>query len=184
MKVDHAYRNDTPQRSRLSPWQIAGIAVIAAIFGAALALLFHDTREPPTRPVEVNPGDHARAIIAHLKEEGSQPDLDELFERAEQFGSEGQLTDAHLLLFYAARSGHMASARELGAMYDPVHHSSKTSIMDEPDYTQALKWYKQAAEAGDPEANARLEQLKLWMERAAAEGDEDAKRLLLQWNQR
>ena len=66
-------------------------------------------------------------------------------------------------------------------MYDPEYHSAQSSIMDEPDASQAHKWYLRAAERGDSLATERLAHLRRRVERAAADGDPDAQRLALQW---
>jgi TPR repeat protein len=53
--------------------------------------------------------------------------------------------------------------------------------MDEPDLAQSYKWYKIAADAGDPVALERLSELKILVELAASSGDEEAEMLLLNW---
>ncbi len=96
---------------------------------------------------------------------------------------EGDIADAQLLYFFAAREGHGPSAFVLAGLYDPVGFDANTSLMDEPDGFQAFKWYSAALEAGEEEAAGRLVALKAWSKKAAAEGNEDASHLLLQWEQ-
>ena len=108
-------------------------------------------------------------------------DLDSAFSRAQEFQRTGQLADAQLLYFYAARDGHAASAFELGEMNDPNHHSPATSLLAEPDAFQAYRWYSAAAEQRFPGADERLDELHEWAMTAAAAGDIEAEQLLLQW---
>jgi hypothetical protein len=123
----------------------------------------------------------ARAVIADLEHE-SPVDYGAAVERAEAFQSEGRLADAQLLYFFAARGGNAAAAFALATMNDPNHHSAASSLLPEPDAFQAYKWYVAAREAGMAAADARLEALHGWAETAAADGDTDADRLLLQWD--
>jgi hypothetical protein len=68
-------------------------------------------------------------------------------------------------------------------MNDPNHHSPETSLLNEPDAFQAYRWYSAARDGGIAEADARLAALKEWAQTAAAAGDGEADRLLLQWEQ-
>jgi TPR repeat protein len=191
-------RNETHDqghsRQQLSIWSVMALIIITFIIAAGLYFLFEnqDQFQPPgqaniaqqptaevTQHKQENLG---RSIIAKLKTQQQKPDLDDVFRQAETFILKGQLEDAHLLLFYAARLGHPMSARTLGSMYDPNHHNASTSLMDEPDLAQSYKWYKIAADAGDPVALERLSELKILVELAASSGDEEAKMLLLNWN--
>jgi hypothetical protein len=125
-------------------------------------------------------GDLARAVIEELRRQ-ERPDLSQIHERAERFHSVGLLADAYLLYFYAARQGHAPSALALGGMYDPETFGRKPSVLAQPDPAQAHKWYVAAANAGDPVGKRRLAELRARVERAAAKGDSDAGRLMLQW---
>ncbi len=139
---------------------------------------------PPTAvdsALDTARGDRARVVIAQLRKNGGEVDVDELFARAERFRGAGMLADAHILYFFAARRGHARSAMVLGTMYDPSYHSNITSIMDDPDLGQAHKWYLQAANGGDMVAKEHLHDLRARVERAAAGGDQEAARLRLQW---
>ena len=178
--MDPYSRNQPRKGPGLSPWHIVTIVALIAAIAVGLYFLFERIPEP-SRPIAVKPGDQARAIITQIKDQGDLANLDDTFSKAQAFIDSGRLTDAHLLLFYAARKGHPSSARLLGGMYDPITHSSTSSIMDEPDVAQAYKWYKKAIEGGDRTAEIRLEALKVWVERKASEGNEQAKSLLEQW---
>jgi TPR repeat protein len=109
------------------------------------------------------------------------PDLAAVYERAEQLRADGKLTDAWLTHFFAARKGYAPSALVLGTLSDPAYRQTGQDPLEESDPAQALKWYKVAADAGDTEAERRLKNLRERTERAAADGDVDAQRLLLQW---
>jgi len=132
-------------------------------------------------PAGMSPGERARQLVNDARKGNTELTLEVLFSRAEEFQQAGHLTDAHILLFFIARQGYPAAARELAAMYDPLTFSPQTSMMDEPFPSQAYKWYKKAAEAGDGEAAERLRALRQWVETAAERGDAEAQRLLLQW---
>ena len=129
----------------------------------------------------VREGDRARAIIAKLRAENSEPDPGEVFARAEQLQSENQLDDAYLLYRFAARQGHAQAALVLGSQADPAFYTSETSILPKPDPQQAYKWYRAAAAAGNEEAVARLQRLRERVEQSAADGNGPARRLMLQW---
>jgi len=126
-------------------------------------------------------GERARIVLDQLEAEGEPLDPEEVYARAQEFKNAGMLADAYLLYFFAARQGHAMSAMALGTIHDPDYHSEFTSIMDKPDLTQAHKWYLQAAEGGDPVAQEHLDHLRARVELAAADGDAEAQRLVLQW---
>ncbi len=125
-------------------------------------------------------GDLARAIIEELRGQG-RVDLDQVYERAERFRAVGMLADAYLLYFFAARQGHAQSALALGRMYDPKTFSREASILEQPDPVQAHKWYQLAARAGDAAAKRHLADLRGRVERTAGQGDEESRRLMMQW---
>ena len=195
-------RNETYNRSRrqqqLSIWNVLVIIVITLVIGIGLYILFEDQpgtttqrykSKDPTQQREAEelaqrykPGEAARNIIAQIKAGELSSDLGYIFTRAQEFSAENRLEDAHLLLFYAARSGHVPSARLLGGMYDPNNYEPAKSIIDKPDLTQAYKWYKIAADSGDEVAKDRLAKLKVTVKEAADKGNEEAKILILKWN--
>ncbi len=124
-------------------------------------------------------GERARAMIAEIRARDGEVDLEGLYAEAMRFRDGGAAADAHLLLFFAARQGHIASARELGRTYDPAHHAA--GIVAEPSLPQAYKWYRLAADGGDSAALDALTALRARVEQAAAGGDEDASLLLSRW---
>jgi len=125
-------------------------------------------------------GEQARDVINDLRDQGKEIDLGYVFRRAEQFREDGMPMDAYLMYFFAARRGHADSAMVLGIMYDPEHASKSTGVI-EPNWSQAHKWYLRAVEGGNQAAQARLEYLRKQVEHAAAKGDVEARRLVLQW---
>ncbi len=138
---------------------------------------------PPSIQVPDVPGEQARAMIAALGQPGkpiTPADIEELYRQAESLSAEGAVTDAYLLYFYLARKGHAMAAMKLGEMSDPASGAKYQEATGEPDYTQALKWYRIAAKAAVPDAQQRLDQLIAQMRSAAAAGDPNAKRALLE----
>ena len=126
-------------------------------------------------------GDTARDIVAALKASDNGIDYAQAFTRAEQFQAQGKLADAQLLYFFAARGGNASAAFALASMYDPLHHAEQPGLMGGPDMFQAYQWYLEANGAGFAAASERLGALRAWTEQAAASGDIEAERLLLQW---
>nr|VFJ58716.1 MAG: hypothetical protein BECKDK2373C_GA0170839_106716 [Candidatus Kentron sp. DK] len=126
-------------------------------------------------------GDKAREFIKTLRGREGEIDLDGIFERAEQFKDEEMLVDAHLMYFFAAKQGHAESALILGSMYDPDHTLEIPNVVEDPSWTQAYKWYVKAADGGNEAARERLKYLRKEVERAAAKGNSEATRLILQW---
>jgi hypothetical protein len=112
---------------------------------------------------------------------GAGAELDAAYERALELQAAGQLDNAQVLLFFGARQGHARSAFAYAELNDPNHHSAETSLLPEPDAFQAFRWYAAARDGGVEAAAARLDELHAWAETAAAAGDADAERLLLQW---
>ena len=173
------------------------IAAAATAIVIVVYLLYPEPVAPPVpapatgpeRPLEtVAPaeteaerGDTARDIIDSLSNTDGEVDYAEALARAREFQADGRLADAQLLMFFAARGGHAPAAFALATSYDPNHHSGTASLMEEPDPFQAYRWYRAARDAGQAEAEERLSNLKRWAEDAAEGGNDEAERLLLQW---
>jgi TPR repeat protein len=168
---------------------IIAAAVVAATVVLVAALFYvyspsTTTVAPDGRPVtDADRGVTARETIAELRSqsEAGRPNLDEAFARAEAHREAGELADAQILYFFAARNGHAEAAFQLGTSYDPLHHDPSTSLLDRPDAFQAYKYYMQALDGGVAEAQSRLDALHDWAEREAY-ANAEAERLLLQWN--
>ncbi len=128
-----------------------------------------------------NGGDGARTFLYEMRATGAEPDADVVFAEAERMQGAGDLEDAYLLYRYAARHGQAQAALSLGTQADPAFHAAATSFLPEPDAGQAYKWYSVAAAADNKEAAQRLQDLRKRVQQEALAGDEQAKRLLLQW---
>jgi TPR repeat protein len=126
-------------------------------------------------------GDRARVFIARLRADSAEPDAGVVFAEAERLQSEGSVDDAYLLYRFAARQGHAQAALVVGTLADPAYHTASSSYLPEPKPEQAYKWYSVAATAGNEEAGLRLHDLRNQVQQAAAAGDEQAQRLMLQW---
>lgn len=127
-------------------------------------------------------GDQARRVIEDLQAAPGGPDYADAHARAQVFAEQGRFADAQLLYFFAARGGYGPAALELARSYDPTTFDEVQSLMDAPDAFQAYRWYQEAERAGVEAASARLAQLRAWAEGAAGSGDQEAERLLLQWD--
>ena len=134
----------------------------------------------PVGDIPVTEGEVARQFIAAQRATGTV-DLPTAYTEAERLRAAGQLADAWLLHFYAARQGHAPSALVLGTLSDPTYRDAGMGTLEVSDPQQALKWYRVAADAGDAEAARRLQNLRNRIEREADAGDADAQRLMLQW---
>ena len=130
--------------------------------------------------VDDRPGARARALIARMRADGNI-DLDQVVASAQRSQIAGELADAYLLYFFAAREGSTAAALELGKQADPASRDPLSSVFEGPDLNQAHKWYKIAAENGDAEARDRLADLHARVEKMAASGDPQAQRISLLW---
>lgn len=126
------------------------------------------------------PGSRARSLIAQMRAAGSV-NLDEIHTRAVEAQAQGELADAYLLYFFAAREGHAESALALGRQADPATRDPDDSVFGVADYQQAHKWLQRAAEAGSSEAADRLADLRGRLEGLAAGGDPQAQRITLLW---
>ncbi len=159
--------------------EISGTQTLPPAEGTSEAL----TLPPPPGGIATvtNGGDVARAFIYKLRADGSQPDADVVFTEAERMQGEGNLLDAYLLYRFAARHGQTQAALILGTQADPAYHAAASSYLPEAEAAQAYKWYSVAATAGNEEATLRLQDLHKRVQQDAAAGDEQARRLLLQW---
>jgi TPR repeat protein len=157
----------------------AAVGVAAVAIGALLFLI-----RPSPEPNTITGPERAEEAREFLADAGQGPEsYGDAYERARRYREDGQLADAQLLYFYAARGGHAGAEFELAEMNDPNHHDRATSLLERPDPYQAYKWYSAALEHGSAEARQRLEALHDWATQAAAQGNSEAERVLLQWAQ-
>ena len=159
--------------------EISGTQALPPAVGTSEALAL----PPPPGGIATvtNGGDGARAFIYKLRADGAQPDADVVFAEAERMQNQGNLLDAYLLYRFAARHGQAQAALILGTQADPAYHAAASSYLPEAEPAQAYKWYSVAATAGSEEATLRLQDLHKHVQQDAAAGDEQARRLLLQW---
>lgn len=151
--------------------------------GSANAGANSGAETPAETPAASGAAPAATASAPKTASGGGDTELDAAYERARQLQRDGQLDDAQVLFFFGARQGHAPSAFAYAEMNDPNHHSAETSLLPDPDAFQAYRWYTAALDGGIQEAQARLDALHAWAEKAAADGDAKAERLLLQWEQ-
>ncbi len=182
-----------PQRRK--PWR--AILLVVAVTALAIWLVPNDSPQvvdlpPASTPGSGEPaaqadnrtgtatsGQSARQLIAAQRDAG-KPDPQAAYARARQLAQTGKADDAYLLDFYAARLGHPQAAFALAERADPAHWRAGNALKS-PAPAQALKWYRAAAEAGHPDARARVQALRQWATTAAAQGDVEAQRLMLAW---
>ncbi|MCM8857864.1 MAG: deoxyribonuclease [Candidatus Thiodiazotropha sp.] len=137
-------------------------------------------QDTPTDRV-LKKGEAARALISRLRSRESIFSSDQIVDQVIAFQQQGNLTDAYLLLFYAAREGDGPAAFALASMHDPNHFVEGNTLLDNPDAYQAHKWYVVAAEKDITAAQKRLQVLRSTTEEQAKTGDLAAQRLLLNW---
>jgi hypothetical protein len=128
---------------------------------------------------DLGPGSAARALIRELRSQ-TPPDLERAYRAAQKYQQAGQLDDAYLLYFYAAREGYGPAAMQLAREADPSSFK-QTGLLDAPDELQANKWYSLAQQAGVADAAAALAKLRSAVEQKAEAGDAHARRIMLQW---
>ncbi|MCU7919202.1 MAG: deoxyribonuclease [Candidatus Thiodiazotropha sp. (ex Epidulcina cf. delphinae)] len=139
-----------------------------------------DTTNAPVSRAPAD-GETARSIISRIRAGKTTLTPKQILDQADTFRQEGQLTDAYLLLFYAARNGDGQAAFSLAGLHDPKHFVNGSSLLEKPDPYQAHKWYTAAAERGVTKAQKRLKILRNTTEELAKTGDLTAQRLLLNW---
>ncbi len=131
------------------------------------------------REASVPPGVQARELIGSIREKGKPYPLEDVMTQAASFVSEGNLADAHLAFFFAAREGNVKAMMTLAEMSDPTLFQSENNLLDKADALQAYKWYKRAINSGFEPALARLDNLYRWAEAEARFGNAEASQLLL-----
>lgn len=176
-----------PPPRRTLRWVGAGLAVLLLV-GAALFLWLG--AKPSLQPGPVTAElDSLEAVRRYL---AGKPAADAAAAQFQRLAQAKKLLDGQfLLLRYAAEQGHVASAREVGRMYDPATYSKETSALPEPNPIEAARWLKLAAQGGDAEAQYRYaillkrggtdednapEQAVVWMRKAAEQGHEQARK--------
>ncbi|MFZ3119609.1 MAG: tetratricopeptide repeat protein [Variovorax sp.] len=182
-----------PPAPRPKKWLVPLIAVLvlAAAGGAFLAFMGKDDQKPEVAKEAPAPApsatlDSIRKFIA------TSPDAAPAREQADALAKLGKLLDGQFLLYkYAADKGDRESARIVGGFYDPDTWTKESSPMPAANPVEAARWLKQAAEAGDAEAQYRYamllkkgrtdepdgpEQSVAWLKKAADQGHDAAKK--------
>ena len=182
---------DEPSRRKHNPllWlAIAAVVAIAYIFagtdrGNTVVVSEPDNVEVTSGTIDrsllIPPGMRARQFIEQLRSEGQPYPLDDVFRKAGDYNSEGNLADAHLLYFFAAREGHVDSMVKLAELLDPNLFQSENSLLDQPDPVQSYKWYRKAAEQGQSDMSARIQKLQQWAKQESESDNPYARQLLL-----
>jgi len=134
------------------------------------------------REVQLPAGLRAREFISQLRKQGKPYPLDEVMAKAAMFTSEGNLADAHLMYFFAAKEGGVDAMMVMAEMSDPTMFRAEDNLLDQADAVQAYKWYSQSLEKGFEPARARLEKLSQWAKAEAQNGNTSAQQLLLNFN--
>lgn len=171
--------------------------------GSDVAQVVEPTPDPPPVPEDESGSTHSGetkplpepdptligiALASRFLADGPTPAA--IFERAEQLEQGGDCPAAYALYSEAANADPTFAAR-LARRYDPLTHRPGSCIAA-PDIPYAIVYYSDAAEAGDIEVQRRLGQLMAeheasgptheaglgWLRKAAAGGDDGARRWL------
>jgi hypothetical protein len=134
------------------------------------------------REAQLPAGQRAREFIRQLRNKGKPYPLDEAMAKAAMFTAEGNLADAHLMYFFAAKEGDVDAMMVMAEMSDPTMFRAEDNLLDQADAVQAYKWYSQCLENGFEPARARLENLSQWAKAEAQYGNTAAQQLLLNFN--
>jgi len=128
-------------------------------------------------PVPVALG--ARELIRLAREKNRPYPLESLYQHALAERADNDMENAHLLFFFCAREGHLASILMMGEMADPILFNANNSLLDQADPIQAYKWYRIAIARVNVEAQQKMDILKQWAETEANLGNKTAQQLLL-----
>jgi hypothetical protein len=82
-----------------------------------------------------------------------------LLERGREVLKQGSIAAARLIFEELARRGSAVGALALARSYDPAHLPSAAASVLAPNMAVALKWYKRAAQLGNPDAKRRLAEI-------------------------
>jgi hypothetical protein len=126
-------------------------------------------------------GAAARKLIDNLRSGEVKLSQRGILQQARTYQQSGDLTDAYLLLFFAARQGDGQAAFDLATLQDPNYFQTGNSLLETPDAFQAHKWYSKAAAQHVAQAKERLQALHNTIRKQADDGDMAARRLLLNW---
>jgi hypothetical protein len=131
------------------------------------------------RALLIPPGLRARQLIEKIRKPDNETTLEEVVAQGLQYQNDGNLADAHLIFFFAARKGNISAMMRLGEMNDPTLFRADQSLLDQSDPVQAYKWYWKAQESGHSIAKNRLGNLHQWALAESKLGNPHAQLLLL-----
>jgi hypothetical protein len=131
------------------------------------------------RALLIPPGMRARQLIEQIRQPDNNLTLEDVIAQGSQYQNDGNLADAHLIYFYAARKGNINAMMRLGEMNDPALFRADQSLLDQADPVQAYKWYWKAQESGHSIARDRLDNLHQWALVESKFGNPHARLLLL-----
>ncbi len=100
--------------------------------------------------------DDAFALAQDRLSAGRPPPAEDLWALGQGLLKARRLDQAFALIRELANAGHGPAAFALAEMYDPLHWSKDNSPFSKPNGAKARDWYRRAAEAGVPDADARL----------------------------
>jgi hypothetical protein len=180
-----------PQESGKPRWVWAALALLVVVAGAVGWYMTY--REDGGGDSGNTMAADREPTLATIRADlARNPEPAEARAKADALAKVGKLLDGQFLLYkYAGEQGDRDAARILGGYYDPATWSKEASPMPAPNPIEAARWLKQAAEAGDAEAQYRYamllksggtdeasgpEQAVVWLRRAADQGHEEAKK--------
>ena len=133
-------------------WMSLAAVVVALSAGVAWWLL----RPPAAGPAIADAKPTSESLDTVRKFIAGGPDVAAAKAKADEFAKAGLLLDGQFLLYkYAGEKGDAAAAISMGAFYDPDLWSREKSPLPAANPLEAARWYKQAAEAGNAEAQYR-----------------------------
>lgn len=94
-----------------------------------------------------------------------------MIRRGDELFARGDLAGARLFYERAAAGGSADGALAMGKTHDPVVFERIRVRGLTPDPDRAADWYRRAGEAGNDEAEDRLQALTTWVDRQADQGD-------------
>lgn len=151
-------------------------------------------QEKNNQPYAGSSPDADSSLASIRKLIASGPDVAVVRAKADLLAKTGKLLDGQFLLYkYASEKGDATAALAMGEFYDPDLWEKTKSPMPAPNPLEAARWYRQGAEAGDPESAYRYstllkkgrtdevnaeEQAVSWLRKAALKGHAKAKQEL------
>jgi len=169
-------------------WMALAAVVVALAAGVAWWLL----RPPPPGPAVAEAKPSSESLESVRKFIAGGPDVAAAKAKADELAKAGQLLDGQFLLYkYAGEKGDAAAAISMGTFYDPDLWSKEKSPLPAANPLEAARWYKQAAEAGNAEAQYRYgmalkkgrtdepnaeDQAVAWLRKSAEQGNALAKK--------